>query len=189
MMSRRYEGLFEDREIGVAKNVIREFKGKWNCLRNEDDEDLLQECLAQWLFAKDKYDPAGGASLSTFMARIVRNKLQNLVKEYERDKRKVFHNSTSLDEPLSKDEGASSLLDILPDQTDYRVQTQLKIILSQTISMLTPQQRELCDLLCEGRSSMAELSESLGIERTTVYREIKRIRAVFESHGLKDFLK
>jgi len=187
-MNQRYQGLFENWEVGVAKNVIKEFKSKWKSLRNEDDEDLLQECLAQWFYAKDKHDPNGEASLSTYMARIVKNRLQNIVKEYERDKRKVFHNSTSLDAPLSRDEDSSSLLDVLPDQTDYQAQTHLKILISQAISKLTSQQQCLCELLIGGESNMSELGKTMGIGRATVYREVERIREVFEQEGLKDFL-
>jgi RNA polymerase sigma factor (sigma-70 family) len=188
-MNHHYRGLFENWEIGVAKNVIREFKSNWKCLRIEDDEDLLQECLIQWLFAKDKYDSTKEASINTFMAKVVRNRLQNIVKEYNCDKRKYLHDSISLDSPLNEDEDSSSLHDLVPDSKDYQFQANLKLTISQVILDLTPKQKALCDLLAEGCSNMNELSESLEIERTTVYREIKRIREVFESKGLKTFLK
>jgi biotin operon repressor len=36
---------------------------------------------------------------------------------------------------------------------------------------------------------MSELATTLGVGRATVYREIERIKDVFEKQGLKDFLK
>ena len=69
-MNHQYRGLFKDREVGIALNIIRQFRNQWQCLRNEDDEDLLQECLTQWFYARDKYDPAGGASRRSGWARI-----------------------------------------------------------------------------------------------------------------------
>jgi transposase-like protein len=35
---------------------------------------------------------------------------------------------------------------------------------------------------------MSELGKTMGIGRATVYREVERIREVFEQEGLKDFL-
>lgn len=75
---------------------MNEFKKQWRCLDIDDFEDILQECLIHWLFAKDKYDPSAEASEKTFMGRVVRNKLTDIIKERERDKRKVFQNSVIL---------------------------------------------------------------------------------------------
>lgn len=188
-MSPNYRGLFESWEIAVAKKLVNDYRKRWKCLEREDFDDLLQECLTHWFFSKDKYDPSGGAAKNTFMARIVKNKLRDIVKEYKRNKRKVLQNSISLNQPLSEDKDDSSLLDILADESDFRVQSELKIALSETYSQLTPKQRELCAYLTEGYSSMKELGEKLGVDRVTVYREIKRIRRIFNDKGLKDFLR
>ncbi len=183
-MNHQYRGLFKDREVGIALNIIRQFRNQWQCLRNEDDEDLLQECLTQWFYARDKYDPAGGASPSTFMARVVKHKLMDIVRERESEKRKVSHHSVSLDAPINKEEGSDSFADILPDPADFRNETEFKIDLTQAFSKLTTKQRRLCELLLDGHTGMNELAELLSVERTTVYREIGRVRETFQNEKL-----
>ena len=191
MMSPRYESLFESWEIGVAKNVIDGFKRKWKCLDKEGFDDLLQECLAHWHFAKSEYDPTAGASTKTFMARVVRNKLFNIIEKYDSDKRRIVTESISLDEPLNEDD-SSTLLDTIPAPGDsfyqIRIQTELKIELTKAHQKLTPRQKRLCDLLSEANLSIKEISEELGVNRKRVYEDLDRIRAIFENEGLKNYL-
>ena len=89
-MGQNYEGLFESWEIAVAKNLVNEFLNKWDLLRREGFEDLMQECLTHWFFVKKEYDTNREASESTFMSRIVRHKLINVVDRVYADKRKAF---------------------------------------------------------------------------------------------------
>lgn len=186
-MNQNYQGLFESWEIGVAKNKIREFKTKWKWMEYME-EDLLQECLAHWLFKRDKFDPEAGAKRNTFMAKVVSNKLMDIVREQLSDKRKIAHESISLDQPLNFDEESSSLLDILFSESDFRLQIDLKISIQKVFPQLTKVQADLCMHLSEGCTG-SELAEMLGIGRATVYREIERIRKTFEKQGLKEFLQ
>lgn len=188
-MNQHYKGLFENWEIGVVIKVVREFKAKWKWLAKEDEEDLIQECLAHWLFVRDNYNPSGGAKQNTYMARIIRNKLMDLVREQSSDKRKAVHFSDSINQPLNDDEDAPSLLDILASDSDFHLKAELKISFEQSFSKLTETQKELCRYLSSGCASITDLAETLGIGRATIYREIERIRKVFEQDGLKDFLK
>lgn len=188
-MNQRYQGIFENWEIGVATKVIREFKTQWKCLQGIDEEDLLQECLTQWIFSKDRFDPEAGAKRNTFMARVVSHKLMDIVRKQSSDKRKVAHQSSSIDQPLNNDEENSSLLDVLVSDVDFKAQIELKFALECASSLLTASQRELCGLLQEGQVRIEELATTMGVERTTIYREIRRIRKVFEEQGLKTFLK
>ena len=188
MKNLSYEGLFEGWEVAIAKHLVNEFKKQWTCLDIDDFEDLIQECLTHWLFAKDKYDPEAEASEKTFMGRVVRNKLSDIIKEHERDKRKVFQNSVSLDQPLCDDEDASTLLDVLPDdEADFRVGVEIRIDLNKAIRKLTPLQKEICGLISES-SNVSDISEQLGLRRKAVYKEMERIRAIFENEGLKNYL-
>lgn len=161
----------------------------------EDFDDLLQECLTHWFFTKDDYDPGREASQKTFMGRIIRNKLTDLVREREADKRKIAHLAVSLDEPLGDDEDSPALIDQIDGDTvtqaphNHFLEIQLKIDLSKSLQKLTPQQKSLCNLLGEKGLSVKEASDYLKTPRSTIYDEIKRIRTIFMKEGLEDYLK
>jgi RNA polymerase sigma factor (sigma-70 family) len=193
MMSPRYEGLFQDWEIGVAKNVIERFRKQWKCLELEGFEDLLQECLSYWHFSKDDYNPSAGANERTFMSRVIEHKLQKIVRDLTRDRRNIFNKSVSLDSPISNDEDSPTYLDQLAEEeghsTDVHVTALLKIDIHRTIEKLTPQQRELCRLLGEEGLSVSEASELLKTPRGTLYEDIKRIKAIFQRENLHEYLE
>lgn len=188
----RYQGLFEDWEIGVAKNVIDRFRKQWKCLELEEFDDLLQECLTDWHFSKSDFNPSAGANIRTFMARVLEHKLQHIIEKLTTDKRKVAQECVSLDERISDDEDSPTFLDRLSEDEDYtsslHVSAELKIDLTRAIQKLTPKQQELCRLLGEEGLSMSEASETLKTPRGTLYEEVKRIKAIFEKENLNDYL-
>ncbi len=191
-MSPSYKGLFEGWEVAVAKKLINDFKKQWGCLDLDGFDDLLQECLTQWFLAKDKYNPSIEASKKTFMAKVVKNRLLDIVKDHERFRRKDAHKTASLDEPLSDEEDAPTLLDLLSDDekhaTSFRVHAELKIEISRTFQKLTPKQQELCQLLGEKGLSIKEASEILQTPRSSIYEEIKRIKDIFQKENLQEYL-
>jgi len=193
MMSPRYEGLFQDWEIGVAKNVIERFRRQWKCLELDGFDDLLQECLSHWYFSKDDYSPAAGANIRTFMSRVVEHKLQRLIEKHTAGKRKAGINNVSLNEPISDEEGSPTYLDQLSEDeshvSDIHITALLKIDISRTIEKLTPQQQELCRLLGEEGLSISEASELLKTPRSTLYEDIKRIKSIFQQGNLQEYLE
>ena len=114
-----YRGLFEGWELGVAKKLISEFRSRWRSLQHDEFDDLMQECLVHWISVRGEFDPSRETTRTAFMARVLRNKLMDLVRERESDKRKANYESISLDEPIGDEEDSSSLLDIV-DATQVR---------------------------------------------------------------------
>ena len=189
-MNKNYRDLFEDSEIAVAKKLVNEFRRMLPCLQREGFEDLLQECLVHWLSAKETYDPAREASKSTFMGRIIRNKLTDLVREREADKRKLAHITSSLDEHLGNEDDPDALVDTIADTNLSPIlQIEMKIDLSQVLKRLTPKQKKLCHLLGNSGISIKDASERLKTPRSTIYDEIERIRRIFMKEGLNEYLK
>ena len=188
-----YGSLFQDWEIAVAKKLIKRFQLQWSCLPDRDFDDLLQECLTHWLFSRDNYDPSREASKKTFMGRIVQNKLTDIVRERESDKRKAAYRTTSIDEPVQHDKDSRTLLDkIEKDKVaewtpDLSPRVLLKVDLSRASKQLTPRQKELCRLLQEGYN-MKEASKILKTPRTTLYDEVERIKTLFCKENLQDYL-
>lgn len=186
-----YGGLFESWEIGIAKKIINEYREKYKSLKIESFDDLLQECLICWLNLRDKYDPGREASKKTFMAGVIRKELGKIAEKARADKRKTIYESVSLDSPLNDDEDSSTLKDQLPASKDTppQIESDLRIELSRVYQKLTPQQKKLCKLLSEDGLNINEASKHFGKHRSNVYREVLRIREIFEKEGLKNYLK
>lgn len=192
---RHYGGLFQSSEIAIATRLISEFRRKWECLKREEFEDLLQECLTHWFFAKDGYDARKGASSKTFMAKVIRNKLTDLVREKEADRRKIVQFTISLDKSLENEEYSPTLLDkidrnITADSIDDSIlEILLRIDLSRILPSLSLEQKKLCSLLGEKGKTIKEISDILKTPRASVYDMKKRIRRIFKKKGLEVYLQ
>lgn len=186
-----YGGLFESWELGVAKRVIDDYRREHRSLQRDGFDDLLQECLIHWLEVRDQYDPGRGASKKTYMAEVIGNVLGHLAEKTRTDKRKTIYESVSLDEPLNDDEDAPTLKDKIAQSDDVlpQIKSELKIELTKAFQKLTPQQQKLCKLLGEEGLTITEACRRLDKHRMIVYRELARIRELFEKEGLKDYLK
>lgn len=180
-----YGDLFADWEIAVAKNLIDEFQKSHPWLKGFEFEDLLQECLFHWFLSRDSYQQERGASSRTFMAKVVRNRLQMILREQQSDKRKAIHIAGSLDEPIGEDE--TPLGDTLIDSEspeNYMIRLDVEAVLE----LLTPLQRDICRLLAQ-EYPVKQVAEMLRKPRTTIRDEIKRVREIFLQKGLKDYWK
>jgi RNA polymerase sigma-70 factor (ECF subfamily) len=181
--------------VAVARNLVNEFRGKQPCLQREGVEDLMQECLTRWFFVRDDYDPTREASPKTFMGRIIRNKLTDILREQQADKRKVAHLTISLDVPLGNDADSATLLDKLDDSaatdsyTDAFSEVDLRMDLAKVLQKLDSRQKNICHLLGKDGLSIKEASNRLGTPRSTTYDEIERIRKIFQKEGLQEYLE
>ena len=105
--------------------------------------------------------------------------------------------SCSLNDRLEDEEGRSIERMETLDQEDYLRRTgklsrpmselrNLSIDLRSAVQTLPPELRELCKRL--QTESVTEISRDTGIPRGTIYESIKKLRAIFEDAGLKDYL-
>lgn len=193
MANLSYKGLFQRWEMAVARNLVNEFKKKWRCLDIDDFEDILQECLTHWLFVKDKYDPSSEASPQTFMGQVVRNKLNDIIKDHYRQCRKGSQNAVSLDEPLFDEEDSPALLDTIAEDhgrsLGFQVQAEIKIYLDRAYQRLTARQKRLCALLGENGMSIEDASKVLKTHKCTLYRDIQTIKEIFRAEKLHEYLE
>jgi RNA polymerase sigma factor (sigma-70 family) len=195
-ISQNYKGFFEDWEIAIAVRVVNEARIPDSLVSQEPFEDLLQEVLTHWYFVRDKYDPSRGASKQTFMSKVIRNKLRDLEDTAEADIRKAAYVAESLDRPLDEEDAESDTAYDITDPSmivgatrDPTLDVPRSKDVSEAIKALRPMERRLCQLLMDGGYTGAEMAELLGIDRSTFYEKRKRIRALFEKRGLKDYLK
>ena len=194
-MSQNYGGLFQAWELAIARKLVREFHATSRALQQEEADDLLQEVLLHWHHARASHDPLGKASIRTYMARVVRNKLIDLIRERESDKEKVNilaipTEITHEGEPGSTTDDSGGDPPESEEAREYRdAEQSLHLDLARALAHLTPRQRELCQLLLEQDLSMVEASQRLGVPRSTLYEELKHIRTIFKALGLDAYLR
>ena len=188
-MSLHYKGLFDDWEIAVTKNLVRQFKSTCPCLNREFVDDLTDECLKHWFVVRDKYDLQKIEKPKSFLAQVVSNKLSDLVRSRLRKKRDKYFEAISLNQFLEKNSDSPFLAD--PSQqspADEADLSELKSKLDQAFKKLSPQQKKVYSALRDGQLTITEISVHLKVHRSTVHNEIKRIREIFESEGLRKYL-
>jgi len=190
-----YRGLFQPWELAIATKLVRDFRATSHALQHDEIDDLLQEVLLHWYHARASHDPAGKASIRTYMARVVRNKLIDLVRERESDKEIVNSLTVPTEfapegEPRRDTEEAEVDLPEPDDTREHRdAEQSLHLDLERALTHLTPRQRELCRLLLEQELTMVEASQRLGVPRSTLYEDLKHIRAIFTALGLAMYLR
>ena len=183
-------------EIAVTKKLVGEFRRRSRSLAREEFDDLMQECLAHWIVVRRKLAPDPDSPPVGYMAQVIRNKLTDLIRERAADKRAGEQDALSLDAaPDGSDEGLT-LAELLADnesaqqgEADAVDRQHARIDIGRALALLTPVQRQLCQMLGEEGLTIKEAAERLRIPRGTLYEEIKRIRRVFADQGLGDYLK
>lgn len=191
-----YGRFFQSWEIAIAKKSVNQYRGKYTCLKREEFNDLLQEVLIHWYLNKDKYNSNRDASKKTFMAKVVENKLTDILREAKTDKRTSNYQTISLCRPLGDDESCSTLSDVIiegdilsrSNTLSPFLKNQLKIDLSRAFLKLNSRQKKICNLILSEDLNTSELSLFLNTPRTTIFDEINRIRKIFEKEQLKDYL-
>jgi RNA polymerase sigma factor (sigma-70 family) len=178
-----YGDVFADWEIAIAKKAVRRFQANYPWLRGLDFDDLLQECLIHWYLNRARYRESKGVSIKTYMARVLSTQLQLILRQELYDKRKASHLAESLEKPLGK--GELTLADIIPAD-EGTTETGMRIDIESALRVLTPLQREICNLLKQDYP-VKRIAEMLGKPRSTIRDEIKRIKELFSQKGLEDY--
>lgn len=186
-MTVNYGGLFCDWEMAVAKKVVGDYLKQWPCLRKYDFDFLLSGCLAHWYGRRETYKEGKGASQRTYMSKVLKHHLMDIIRKELAEKRKTDYLSVSLDQPVNPDAPEITLFDkIAGELLDDRDNT-LAIDLQRALEKLTPLQRELCLLLSQSISK-SDIAAHLCRSRDTIYEEIKRIKEIFKNDGLQEYL-
>lgn len=190
----RYQGI-DDYAVQLIKYKARQLVGRVG-FTESDREDLEQEMVLDLLRRLPKFDPKR-AGRNTFIARIVEHKVATIIEAQKAGMRDYRLCSCSLNDRLEDEEGRSIERMETIDQEDYLRRTgklshpmselrNLSIDLRSAVQTLPPELRELCKRL--QTESVTEISRDTGIPRGTIYESIKKLRAVFEDAGLKDYL-
>jgi RNA polymerase sigma factor (sigma-70 family) len=181
-------------EIATAKKLVSEYRQRHKILQHEEFDDLMQECLAHWIVVRRRIPPEPDPQPAVaYMARVLRNKLTDLVREMTATKRAGDPGAFSLESPIDGTDDGLTLGEVLANEQatpDSGIDSRhARIDLMRASALLTPAQQRLCLLLAKEGLSIKEAAERLRIPRGTLYEEIKRIRRIFEQQGLGNYLK
>ena len=140
---------------------------------------------------KEQYRPESGASERTFLNRITRNKIADLIRRREANRRKVLYVSDSLDE-MDENEQSINLKEkllMVEEQIVSKISAaNLPEAMAKATAGLSFRQKQICRHLSEGMSQV-KVGKMMKIPRATLQDEIKRIREVFRKVGLEEFLR
>lgn len=176
------------REVDIVNYVVRDFLATRKSRPDLEREDLVQECLIHWWTQKPRYTETRGASIETFLRRVVKAKLLDLERGANAQKRGSGRHADSLDRPLNLEEpDADALGDTVASNADTEGEATLQVSLEAALARLSPQQKQIIAGLAE-QYPMSHISRRLGVPRATLYDGMERIRRVFRDEGLGQFL-
>lgn len=176
----------------VRRDQIREVGKVWT---KSDVGDLEQELLLQVLTKRNLYNQAhkSKASLETFLKYALDKHISNMVRERSRQKRGGTMVIDSLDRPLKTDESESTSLgetlsnDRILGARPTKHPDTLPIDVSRTLKTLNTLQQRIGQKVMDGYT-VDEIGGQLKLSRSTVYREIRRMKRLFYDRGLRDYL-
>jgi len=175
----RYGTIFEQWEIKTAERWAENFRG----LPGYSTEDLVQECLIKWFDVKSKQETYG----KKFMTRVLKNFLLNLKDQVQAEKRRAINEGLSMDKLL--EDGKSTLHDHITNTDPNLENTPLILDVRRVLEKLSPDQFKLCWLILNSGLCANEISTVFKKHRSTIFREIERIRKIFDNEGLREYWK
>jgi len=81
------DGELSEWEVTLARRLVEDFLATRRPFRDLDADDLLQECLARWWLKRRHYSEDRGASLATFMRRVLKARLVDIDRRERATKR------------------------------------------------------------------------------------------------------
>ena len=183
-------GDSEDPDDRRIRQVVDAFRRLHPPIPGYDADDLYPEGRIVWLRAKHTYRPDRGASLSTYIGRVVEHRLSDLAREGRAGRRSSPRGTLSLDAPVGED--GDPLADLLHDDApspDVEAErSEIAERLARVRSRLPRRQRDVLDALGDDRPR-AGIARDLGISRDTLYEDIHRIQDACRDTGLEDLLR
>ncbi len=168
----------------------------WGTFPESDREDLEQELRLAILTRLPQFDP-GKAKLTTFVARVVENRVKDLLRHRQAEMRAVSREGRSLGDAVETNDGAEPFGNMLTDADRTRRFGQsplsdeeracLLVDLSRVLDTLAGELRQLCEEL--KTRTVTQIAAERKVQRLTVYQRVWRIRKLFRRASLGDYLK
>lgn len=188
------EGI-DEYAVQIIKHKAKQLVGRVG-FTESDREDLEQELMLDLLSRLPRYNP-NRAQRNTFIARVVEHKVATIIEARQAGLRDYRLCRCSLNDRLEDEEGGCVERGETIDEEDYLRRTgrlsrpatelsDLSIDLCKVLARTTPELRELCEHL--ETDTVSEISRATGIPRGTIYESVKKLRAIFEDSGLREYV-
>lgn len=152
-----------------------------------DVDDLVQSGFIAFLYAVERYDPAGGAKFSTYLCLCLKNAFGECMGiRTEKQKNDPINWAVSLSRPLADDKDSGKLCDIVPDpDADIPMETveekmwreQLHEAIESAMSALSDDQKDTLRLRYYKDMTLTEIADMQGISFERVrQKENKALR-------------
>ena len=159
-------------------------------------EDIMQELLLDVLERLPKYN-GDRAGMRTFVCRIMNNKVADLFKPHTAACRGGGQTMESLDDSVPGEDGESVPLFCTVDAACIRAHRgikprpahelrDLKMDVAAAVATLPPELQQLCEML--KTKAPSDVIRETGIARSSFYRKIAVIQAVFTRAGLDEYI-
>jgi len=187
-------GLFEVWELELIAGKAKGLIGSYG-FTEDDLPDIEQELCLKTYLKRQTYETwqQKTASPRTVLSRILDNCIRDMIDAAMTDKRRVYLAADSLETETGKDDDAEPLTladmlgedgEILSHRSSIKITSQESgFALAAKLQNLTEQQQSIIKLLLSGFSK-TEAAQSLGMPRTTLNREMGRIRKYFDRDEL-----
>jgi RNA polymerase sigma-70 factor (ECF subfamily) len=159
--------------------------------RKSDLDDIKQELTLDLLQRLRSFDPRR-AQYHTFVAMVVEHGVATLLEHRTAAMRDYRREQCSLNEPVRDDEGKtverSETVSVEDDTSapPSGAAGDLKVDLRAFLDSLPPALRSLA--LARQRKSVAEIARERGVPRTSLYTDLRRLKAACERAGLGQYL-
>lgn len=186
--------LFEDWELELISGKAKGLIGSYG-FTEDDLPDIEQELCLKTYLKRQTYETwqQKTASPRTVLSRILDNCIRDMIDAAMTDKRRVHLAADSLETETGKDDDAEplTLADSLGEDGEIRrnrlppkiTAQDSALAIAAKLQQLTEQQQLIIKLLLSG-ASKTEAAQSLGMPRTTLNREMGRIRKHFDRDEL-----
>lgn len=143
-------------------------------------EDVLQICETKVAFAINKYNE-DIAGLNTFIAKVIKNGVYDVLKVERSEKRKVYDNRVFLDQEIDgyKNENEMSLYNVIQSLDEYED-------INETIDKVcefikNERHKEYFKMYCQGYT-IEEISNKFGVKYNGTKTILSRIRKRLREH-------
>jgi len=141
-------------------------------------EDVLQICETKVAFAINNYDE-DIAGLNTFIAKVIKNGVYDVLKIERREKRKVYDNMVFLDKEVKEENNDMSLYNVIQSEDEYED-------INETIDKVcafikNERHKEYFKMYCQG-FTIEEISNKFGVKYNGTKTILSRIRKRLREH-------